>query len=324
MSGVISKTCLLSVVCPVYNEVDHIEALLRFFIQAKPDDKELFLIDGGSTDGTLEIIANWQKQHDNIYLLHNERQYVPFALNKAIPQCRGKYIVRLDAHTEYKENYFEEILKAFEKSGADIVGGPTRKKSSGKTSQAIAYAISTPLGIGDSRVHQEDYEGFTDSVTFGAWRRSVFDRIGLFDERLKRNQDDEFHYRAKSKGLTIYQSPAIHLYYYPRSTLVTLFHQYYQYGFYKPLVLKKVPSGTKMRHVIPSLFLLYLIACPVLAVWSFLFLFPLVLYVLLVIYYSFRSDLKWREKFHALLVYPTLHIAYGAGFLLGLSQLWKK
>ncbi len=317
------NNCLLSVICPVYNEVEHIEKLLRFFVQAKPESKELFLVDGGSTDGTIEILEKWATRHSNVFVLYNEQRYVPYALNMAIPLCSGDYIVRLDAHTEYKADYFEQILLAFQKSKADIVGGPTRTKREG-VCQAIAYAINTSLGVGDSKVHQDDYEGFTDSVTFGAWRRSIFSVTGLFDTHLRRNQDDEFHYRAKSMGFKIYQSPTIYLSYYPRKTLGALFRQYFQYGLYKPLVLRKVPDEIKWRHLIPFFFVLYLLMLPLLLSLHVVFVFPLCLYLLLVLYYSFFNDLPWRAKMRCLLVYPVLHISYGSGFLLGLGKLWKR
>ncbi len=201
----------LSVICPVYNEQAHIGRLLDFFSKALPEDKELLIIDGGSTDDTVRIVQAWQAKNREIKLLHNPQRIVPYALNMAIPRCEGRYIVRLDAHTDDGEDYFERILDSFARSGADIVGGPTRTRSTNAFQAAVAQAICTRFGIGDSRVHQEDYEGFTDSVTFGAWRREIFDRTGLFDTELVRNQDDEFHYRARSLGLRLYQDPAIRL-----------------------------------------------------------------------------------------------------------------
>ncbi len=310
-----------SVVCPVYNEADHIDVLLSFVASATIKPRELFVVDGGSTDGTLEKLHSWQEKLPILRILHNPHRYVPHALNKAIPLCSGDYIVRLDAHTEYAPDYFEKILNAFEKSGADIVGGPTRTKGANSLKQAIAYAISTKLGIGDSRVHQEDYEGLTDSVTFGAWKRNIFSVVGLFDIQLRRNQDDEFHYRAKSKGMKIFQSPAICLYYHPRSSLQALFSQYFQYGLYKPMVLKKVPSEMKWRHLVPAAFVLYLLGLLPGLWWHVVYLSPLALYFLLVLSFSLFNDLPLKSRFWCILVYPTLHIAYGLGFLLGLRKI---
>lgn len=312
---------LISVICPTLNEAQHIEKLLQFFVAAKPEDKELFIIDGNSQDRTRSIVQQWQQQYPNIHLLVNEKKYVPYALNIAIPQCKGQYIVRLDAHTEYEADYFEQVIATFNKTGADIVGGPTRTKATDATQTAVANAICTAFGIGNSRVHQDTYEGYTDSVTFGAWRRNIFQKTGLFDTDLVRNQDDEFHYRAKSKGLKIYQSSDIKLYYYPRSSLKALFRQYFQYGLYKPLVLKKVPDEWKWRHLIPSIFTLYLPLGLSLGFLHCFFLLPLALYLLANIYFSFMNQLPWRAKWISLLVYPIIHLAYGSGFIKGLFRL---
>jgi glycosyltransferase involved in cell wall biosynthesis len=312
----------ISVVCPVYNESEHIQGLIDFFINSLPNDKELFLVDGGSTDGTLEVITKNQEIHPEIHLLHNAKKIVPYALNMAIPRCKGKFIVRLDGHSVYASDYFVKILEAFSRSNADIVGGPTRTRYNTSLQEAIAFAVTHPLGIGGSRVHNEGYEGFTDSVTFGAWKREVFDSVGLFDVDLVRNQDDEFHYRAKSRGFKIYQCPAIKLYYFPRNSLKGLFKQYYQYGFYKPLVLKKVKSEAKLRHLIPSAFVLYLISITL--VQNLLYLIPLVLYFLMISFVSMTSKKASIVRLYILICIPSVHFAYGSGFLLGLGKLFSK
>ena len=313
----------ISVVCPVYNESAWIDQLLRFIVSSEITPKEVFLVDGGSADDTVEKISAWQAQYPFIKLLHNPRKYVPFALNLAIPQCTGDIIVRLDAHTEYASDYFEKIVQVAERTRADIVGGPTLTRWKNPLQQAVANAICSPFGIGDSKVHFKDYEGWTDSVTFGSWRREIFEKTGLFDTGLMRNQDDEFHYRCKAMGFKIYQSPEIKLYYYPRDKYSKLFSQYYQYGLYKPLVLKKGPTEGKRRHLIPSLFVLYLISLPF-ALFFPPWLIPLILYLLLDLYFSFKAPAPWSVRFRMLLVYPVLHIAYGTGFLVGLTKLWNK
>ena len=306
----------LSVICPCFNEEAYIRGLLEFFISAKPVEKELILVDGGSRDKTKSIIREYQQNHRNIYLLDNPEKIVPYALNKAIPLCKADKIVRLDAHTKYAPDYFEKIIETFEHVEADIVGGPTRTACKAPFQCAVAYAICTPFGVGNSQVHNVTYEGYSDSVTFGSWKKEIFTEVGMFDERLVRNQDDEFHYRAKSKGKKIYQNPAIKLWYYPRSNLKGLFKQYYQYGLFKPMVLKKVNSEIKLRHLIPSCFLLYFMSLP-LAVISPLWLIPLALYLLLDVFFSLRAKGGLKVKLAALLVYPALHVSYGAGFLRG-------
>lgn len=314
---------MISVLCPVLNEEKHIENVLSLYMNSKVKNKELIIIDGGSTDQTLRIVADFQSQDSSIHLLHNVNKYVPYALNMAINLCKGEYIIRLDAHTTYSGDYFERVMDAFESSGAEIVGGPMRAIGLNGFQQAVAYSTSTALGVGNSSFHFERFKGFTDSVYLGAWKREIFSLIGLFDERMIRNQDDEFHYRAKNAGFKIYQDPAIISHYYPRDSWKKLAVQYYQYGLYKPLVLQKIKNQIKLRHIVPSLFVLYCLILPIGFLVSHFIAIPLVLYSLLLIKFSFFNNLSWAAKFNCLLVYPTLHFAYGFGFIVGLKKLIK-
>lgn len=310
---------IISVVCPVLNEGKYVQRLVDFFVNSRPFEKELIFIDGGSTDDTISIVEQNCKKYSNIRLLHNPKKIVPVALNIAIPECQGKYIVRLDGHSRYAEDYFEQILRTFSEIDAGIVGGPTRTEYHGSTQEAIAFAVSHPVGIGGSRVHNEEYRGYTDSVTFGAWKKEIFEVTGLFDERLVRNQDDEFHYRAKSLGVKIYQNPDIKLYYLPRSSFPALFRQYFQYGLYKPMVLRKIKSEAKLRHIVPSLFVIYLTTLIFLLQQPYLFL-PLAGYALLVCSIAWSSGRTSAVRFKIAVAIPCIHIAYGAGFLLGLLR----
>lgn len=312
---------LISVICPVLNEANNIQSLVDFFNYSKPASKEIIFVDGGSTDDTIGLIEKIMLINDRVRLLRNPDKYVSYALNLAIPKCKGEVIVRIDGHSHYSGDYFDRILQVFSESKADIVGGPTRTAYSSSTQEAIAFAISHPFGIGGSKVHDETYQGYTDSVTFGAWKRSVFEKTGLFDVQLIRNQDDEFHYRAKSMGLKIYQDPSIKLYYHPRNTFSTLFAQYFQYGLYKPLVLKKIKSEIKWRHLVPSMFFLYLIVCFLLAYFYWIIIIPLFVYIMLVITVSIKSDKSFLVKLKVMKALPIIHLSYGIGFLIGITKL---
>ena len=153
------------------------------------------------------------------------------------------------------------------------------------------------------------------------WKKSIFKTTGLFDVAFKRNQDDEFHYRAKSLGFKIYQHPDIKLYYHPRSNFSLLFSQYYQYGLYKPLVLQKVKSALSIRHLIPAGFILYLLSLPLYFILPFyLGLLPLMFYLLGDIFFTSRANKPISEMLAIMLVYPTLHISYGLGFIKGIIK----
>lgn len=314
-----SEQPTITILCPTYNEVNYIENILRFFVESSPYNKELFIIDGGSTDGTIEIIEKWIKNNSTIHLLYNQNKYVPQALNLGLKSSTEKIVIRLDAHTIYSKDYLEKIIETFNKTNADIVGGPMNPIGKTTIQKAIAYATSGWFGIGNSKFHDINFSGYVDSVYLGAWKREIFNDVGYFDEQMVRNQDDEFHYRAKSKGKTIYLNSEIKSTYFPRSSYKALFSQYFQYGLYKPLVIKKIKSEVKPRHLIPLFFVLYLISLIGVIKFPFLLL-PLLLYVVIDIYCSFVNNQSLVVKFASLLVYPILHLSYGLGFLLGLFK----
>jgi succinoglycan biosynthesis protein ExoA len=311
---------MLSVICPVYNEANHIGQVLTFFTTALPENKELIIIDGGSTDETVDIVNKWKNLYPCIRLEHNPGRYVPFALNKAIHLANGNVIVRLDAHTKYASDYLVKILEAFSKSDASIVGGPMRASGTTSFQQAVSSATSTSFGIGNSHFHFEAFEGYTDSVYLGAWKKSVFDLVGYFDEEMLRNQDDEFHYRANKKGLKIYQDPAIRSTYIPRRNYSQLFKQYFEYGLFKPLALKKAAGGFRIRHIIPALFVLYLLLLisGILYPWILIF---LLLYLIIDLVFTINSRLPLSVKKHLFIIYPILHFAYGTGFIAGIKKI---
>ncbi len=310
---------MITVICPVLNEAEFIESLIENFLSSNPQNKELIIIDGGSIDKTVEIVKKWSNRSKKIRLIHNRNKFVPFALNEAIKSSYGDPIIRLDAHTVYEKDYFEKILSTFEKTESDIVGGPMRAVGKTIFQKSVAYCTSTIFGIGDSKIHNQNFIGESDHVYLGAWRRNIFNEIGFFDENLKRNQDDEFHYRAKSFGKKIYLNSEIKSYYFPRSSLAGLFKQYFQYGLYKPLVLKKVKSELKLRHLVPSFFIIYLISLIYLT--NFFQLIPLIFYLILLFYFSLVNNLNFIGKILSLIIYSSIHISYGFGFIIGIKNL---
>jgi len=306
-----------SIVCPVFNEKDYIDDLLIFLGKVSPSPDEIFFIDGMSTDGTRAIIEKAIKKWPKIQLISNPDKLVPFALNLAIPLCTSNIIVRLDVHTKYAEDYFARILATFEKVDADIVGGPTRTAFKSPFQEAVAHIFNTPLGMGNSSVHNVEYNGYTDSVTFGAWKKEMFENTGLFDTRLKRNQDDEFHYRAKSMGFKIYQNSDIKLWYYPRNNWNGLFKQYFQYGLYKPVVLFKIKSALSIRHLVPSFLVLYSLSLIVISFLRPILLMPILIYFLLILIVTLNSRSSIEAKMFIPFAFIAVHFGYGLGFILG-------
>jgi succinoglycan biosynthesis protein ExoA len=247
----------VSVVIPVRNEAafisDLIEALL---MQDYPRDRmEVIVADGLSTDGTREILGELQARDARLVVLDNPGRIVPTGLNLAIWRSRGEVIVRVDGHALIAPDFIaQNVALLNEHPEAWSVGGPIRHAATGTFGKAVAIAMSHPLGVGNALHRYPDYEGYTEGAQFPAIRRWVFDRIGPFDERLVRNQDDEFNYRIHRAGGKIYVSPRVRYSYFVRARIDQLFKQYFQYGFWRIPVMEKHGRPTTLRQLVPTLF----------------------------------------------------------------------
>jgi len=192
-------------------------------------------------------------------VIDNPRRIVSSGLNAAIRAARGDIIIRMDAHTEYAPDYVQQCVAVLHESGADNVGGPARTRADTYRQKAVAAAYHSPFGVGGARFHDVDYEGYVDTVTYGCWPRSTFEKFGYFDEELVRNQDDEHNLRIIRGGGRIWQSPKIRSWYRPRGSLTALFKQYMQYGYWKVRVIQKHKLPASWRHLVPGAFVLTLL-----------------------------------------------------------------
>jgi len=322
---------LVSVVVPCRNEAARIARCLESIVQSdfSKDRLEVLVVDGMSGDGTREHVRGYARQHPYIRLLNNRRRITPAAMNVGIRAARGQILMRMDAHCVYSANYISSLVRWLQESGADNVGGlcVTQATGPGAVTRAIAAGLSHPLGVGNSyfRIGCASPR-WVDTVPFGCYRREVFDRIGLFDEELVRNQDDELNLRLKKHGGRILLVPDVQSTYYPRDSLGKLWRMYYQYGYFKPLVVKKVGGVKTFRQLVPSLFLvvLTLSLALALAVPTAWWLPASVLGGYLSALLAGAVSVGRREGLACgaamLLVFPTLHFAYGCGYLHGMMR----
>jgi glycosyltransferase involved in cell wall biosynthesis len=323
----------VSVLMPVRNEAAFIERSLGAVLaQDYPHDHmEVLVADGMSTDRTRINIARLQAHSDvHIVLVDNPKGIVSTGLNAALAQARGDIIVRVDGHTLVALNYVSQCVSALQQSSADNVGGRMDAVNSGAVAQAVASATSTPFGVGGARFHYSDKEEEVDTVYMGAWPRAVFDRIGLFDEELVRNQDDEYNYRLREAGGRILLSPRIRSRYYSRNTLGSLWKQYFQYGFWKVRVMQKHPRQMQSRQFVPPTLVGVLLGSALLSPFSragrFLAVAVSGSYLLANLAASFWTARKHSRRHLPLLpvVFAILHLSYGAGFLVGLAKFWNR
>jgi glycosyltransferase involved in cell wall biosynthesis len=318
----------VSVIVPCRNEEAHIGACLDSIVANDyPADRlEILVAEGGSSDRTRELIAGYAAENSSIRLLNNPGGTTPTALNLAITAASGEIIIRMDAHVWYPRNYIRTLVAGLLETGADNVGGviETVPADHTATAKAIAIGLSHSFGVGNSYFRTgTDRRREVDTVPFGCFRREVFERIGLFDEELVRNQDDELNFRLLSRGGRILLLPEVRCRYTARRSLAQLARMYYQYGYFKPLVARKVGRIMTLRQLMPALLLSTLVVLATLSLW-----FPLARAILLLVSGVYGSlvffcaagvALKQGPRCATALiaVFPVLHFSYGFGFIRG-------
>ncbi len=318
---------LVSIICPCYNEERFIESCVQSILhQDLPESQwELLIVDGMSTDKTRTLLQPLIGKYANIHLLDNPHRTAPYAMNIGIRAAQGEYICRIDAHSLFPANYVSTLLHYIQAlPDAVNVGSAcdTRPANDSLKAKAIAIACSHPLGVGNSTFRTATIEQpiSTDTVPFGFWHKELFDKVGLFDEEMTRNQDDEFNARTLQHGGKIYLVPGISITYYVRDSITKTCKMFYQYGLFKPLGNKKIKHPATIRQFVPVAFVLGLVIGLPLAiintVFCWIYLSCITLYLLLLCIVS----IKYKNPYLPI-VFNGMHISYGTGYLRGIFKL---
>ena len=317
----------VTILLPIRNEARYIARCLDAVLTQNyaPEKIEVLVVDGMSVDGTREIVTQFAARDSRVRLVDNPERYVPTALNHGIRIARGTVVIRVDGHAIIAKDYVRRCIDDLARVEADCVGGPIRTIGETWMAAGIAIAQSSPFGVGNAAFRYAHRAQYVDTLAFGAYRRGVFDRIGLFDEELIRNQDDEFNYRLTSSGGKIWLDPEIRSDYFSRASLRALWSQYQGYGFWKVRVIQKHGRPASWRHLVPGAFVLALLAS---VVFGALFGSPLLLlgvassYVLVSLAAAVWVAVRRGPGYLPLLpfAFATMHLAYGVGFLVGLVR----
>lgn len=317
----------VSVLIPCRNEVKYIENCIKNVcdFQIPEGGFEVIVIDGMSNDGTRDILFRLKNGFPNLTIIDNPYKTAPYAMNLGILHAKGEYIVRTDVRCIYPKTYLIDLINLSKKTNADNVGGvlvPIKGES--YVQKSIALAFKSPIAMGGALRERSEFFGETDTVHGGCFKRERLLEIGMYDEEMVRNQDDELSFRLKKKGGKIIQDSRIKVKYYPRSNYWHLFKQFMQYGYWKVLVIKKHPKQASLRHFLPAALvigfgllsiatLLHHQAIFGLLGYSLSYLLPISFESLRL---SFKDTIKlWPGTFLAIVL---IHISFGIGFIMNL------
>lgn len=317
----------VSIVMPLYNEERYINNCIDSLLsQDYPQElMEWLLVDGCSNDKTRDLIKVYTEKFPKlIQLLNNPNKTVPYAMNIGIKASKGKYIIRLDAHADYAKDYITKCVHYLDVTDADNVGGAIETKSRGFVGNTIAKMLSSRFGVGNSEFRTQG-SGYVDTVPFGAFRREVFEKWGIYDERLTRNQDNEMNYRIRKNGGKIYLAKDIGLSYYCRDSIKGIVDMALKNGTWNVITMRLCPGAMGVRHFIPFLFVCSMILLPVASLlyrpFIYLFGFEMFIYIIIDLYFSGRQAVNIKQFLLLFILFPAFHISYGIGTIFGIYKI---
>ena len=324
---------IASIVVPILNEEKYItEFLYSLEKQDYPKEKmEIFLIDGNSNDKTVEKINNYLTTTNlNIKLLTNSKKIQASAMNIGIKKSNGKYIIRLDCHAIYEKNYISECVKLLGGTDAKNVGFYIETKGRGKTGKIIAKVLSSKFGVGASkfRTTTTKDEVETDTVPFGAFKKEIFDEIGLFNENLVCNEDNDINYRITNAGYKILISSKSKSTYFCRDTIKALTKMAIRNGKWNVYSLYYSKGNMSIKYFIPAIFTLGFITLPLLNILNnifiYLFFLEIAMYILAATYFSLKLKENFKEFIFLISTFFIFHFTYGLGSVVGIYNYFKK
>lgn len=317
----------VSIIMPLLNEEKYLQKTLESLLAQDycADHLEILCIDGGSDDRTLDILRLCASTHKRFKILSNTGRKTAIGLNIGIRAALGTYIVRVDGHSIYPSDYISTLIRQHRALGAANVGTVCHTRSLNQTivGRAASFVLSSRFGVGNSRfrIGSRSVEE-VDTVPFGCYEREIFSRIGFFDERLHRTEDYEFNQRLRRHGGRIFLLPSPGLTFYTRDSLGELVSKQFGngYGVAETAMFFRLSSSIAWRHLVPLMFVGYLLCLPIAACVSWLAFLPLVLYGLVGLGFALKAAARERSLpvgACAAILFPMVHIAYGIGSLTG-------
>lgn len=324
----------VSIIIPCRNEKDYIGSCLDSVINSDYplEEIEILVVDGKSEDGSIEIIRHYCEKYPFVKYFENKKKIIPAALNIGVKNAKSDVILRIDAHSRCSKNYISKCVRCLNQYNADNVGGkwiiiPQKNSVLGKS---IAYVLSNPFGVGNAhyRIGSEIIRS-VDTVPFGCYKKSIFTKVGLYDENMERSEDYDLNLRIRKAGGKIIFVPDIVSYYYARSGLIEFMKHNFNNGIWITYPIKFGKMVFSWRHIIPLIFVVFLLITSIMSLFLdffyFLFFLTIVLYFFAIAYFSFKIAKKEKKIQYlpiSMLVFTMFHVSYGLGSVFGILKLF--
>ncbi|MFM8946685.1 MAG: glycosyltransferase family 2 protein [Actinomycetota bacterium] len=308
----------VSVVMPVLDEEAQLADAVRSILgQEYPGRLDVCLALGPSRDSTDAVARRLVEEDARVKIVANPTGGRSSGLNAAIGATTGAVVVRVDAHSVLPSGYIRRAVETLKRTGAANVGGVQRAVGHTPFQRAVASALTSPFGMGGARYHIGGNEGPTDTVFLGVFDRASIEQVGLFDETVVGNEDYELNIRLRADGRVVWFDPMLEVEYTPRSSLRALARQFFNYGAWKREVVRRHPTSVQPRQVAPPIVLASLLASIVIAWWMPIAWAVPLAYVVGVVLVSITSGRTIVERSWLVAVFPTMHMAWASGFLVG-------
>ena len=309
----------VAVVLPVRNEASTLANAVRSVLdQEVPAGLEVCLAVGPSTDDTLILAEALADTEPRVIVVDNPVGVTSAGLNAAIRATRAPIVVRVDGHAELPPGYVARSVATLERTGAVNVGGIQEPRGTTAFEAAVGRAMASRFGAGDARFHYGGPEGPVDTVYLGVFRREAIEAVGLFDEMLVRNQDYELNHRLRRAGGTVWFDPALRVGYRPRGSVRTLARQFGEYGRWKRIVLGMHPRSLRWRHLVAPMTTVAVTVGLLAGIWWPPALVAPAVYAAAVAVAAVAVGRRPSTAARLVVVYPTMHLSWGLGFLWGL------
>jgi succinoglycan biosynthesis protein ExoA len=242
----------ISVVMPVLNEQRYLaQSVQHILSQDYPGQVELVLALGPSRDDTTQIAKRIAAADSRVTVVDNPSGKIPTAINAAVKAARHQIIARVDGHAMLPPDYLSMAVATLAQTGAVNVGGIMAAEGETPFQQAVAWAMTSPFGVGASRFHTGGAAGPADTVYMGVFRRAAIEQVGGYDEEYLRAEDWEMNHRIRQAGGEIWFQPAMRVTYRPRASVARLGSQYFHYGRWRRVVTRQHTGTVNLRYLAP-------------------------------------------------------------------------